>query len=173
MKTIALVSAALVGAALAPRTPIVQVRDVPNAPTVSIVAWESAQAQFGLRTRLRRDGSHLGEGRSGDHRLYLNTAFVKANGDSSTISVSHTGKVLRRQSGTEKDIDACRFGNVCSPNETVGLNVPDEYLRQNRDSLVVTFRPRGGRNWSVRLDGSLIDAYLTTIDSVSAAMKQQ
>ena len=173
MKTLVLLSAALIGATIAPRVPVIQVRDIPNAPTVSIVGWEAGEAQFGLRTRLRRDGSHLGEDRSGDHRLYLSSAFVKARGDSNTISVAHTGKVLRRSPGSERDVDACRFGNVCSPGETVGLNVPDEFLRENRDSLVITFRPRGGRNWSIKLDRPLLDAYLTTIDSVSAALKTQ
>lgn len=173
MKIPALISLGILGATAAVRIPVVQVRDIPNTPTVTIVAWEPGEAQFGLRTRLRRDGSHLGEGRAGDHRLYLSSAFVKANGDSNTISVAHTGKVLRRQSGTVKDVDACRFGNVCSPSETVGLNVADEFLREHRDSLIVTFRPKGGRNWIVRLEKPLIDAYLNTIDSVSAALKQQ
>jgi len=37
----------------------------------------------------------------------------------------------------------------------------------------VTLRPRAGQNWTIRIDGSVINAYLNTIDSVSAAMKKK
>lgn len=171
MKTLALVSACF-GAALATSavTPVVQVRDDANAPTIGIIAWEAGEAEFGLRTRLRRNGSHLGEGRANEHRLYLNTAYVDAKGGFA-IATAHTGKVLRN-AGNARDVDACRFG-ACSPNQTYGLAVPDELLRANRDSLVVTMRPRTGRSWVIRLDNSLIDSYLGTIDSVSAALKKE
>ena len=197
MKTSVLISGALVGAfaaAAAVRVPIVQVRDVPNAPFIEIVAWEPGEAQFGLRTRLRRDGTLLGAGR-GDHRLYLSTVFVDARGGFN-IASAHTGKVFRKMTGRppvkidagrgsrdsreerdsivgEKDVDACRFGNVCSPAETIGLAVDDKFLREHRDSVIVTFRPKTGRNWEIRLEKPLIDAYLATIDSVSASLKKQ
>lgn len=173
MKISVLVSGTLVGAFVAlaaSRVPIVQVRDLPNAPSIDIVGWEPGEAQFGLRTRLRRDGTLLGAGR-GDHRLFLSTVFVDAKGGFN-IANAHTGKVFRKMA-EEKDMDACRFDNVCSAAETVGLAVDDELLRANRDSLVVTLRPKTGRNWSIRLEKPLIDAYLATIDSVSASLKKQ
>ena len=167
-------SVVLVAAALAAHaglgSPVIQVRDVPHSPTVAIVAWDSDNGDFGLRTRLRRDGSPLGEGRVGEHRLYLSSVFVEAHGGFAH-AVAHDGKLLRNTDKTT-DGDACRFGNVCSPRETVGLGVSDEWLRQHRDSAIVTLRPRTGQNWTIRLDGALIDSYLRTIDSVSAALKK-
>jgi hypothetical protein len=169
MKLLILSAAALMASLAAVATPVIQVRDIEKAPTIAIVGWDAAQAEFGLRTRLRRDGSHLGDGRAGDHRLYLSSSLVEAKGGIAHAT-AHTGKLLRYSSGAVRDIDACRFGS-CSPNQTVGLAVADELLRENRDSLVVTLRPKTGRNWTIRLDKSLIDAYLGAIDSVGASLK--
>jgi len=152
-------------------SPVVQVRDMPNAPTVAIVAWDADNTDVGLRTRLSRDGKDLGDGRVGEHRLYLNSVFVDAQGGFAH-AVAQDGKLLRT-TDPARDVDACRFDNVCSPRETVGLGVSDEWLRKHRDSLVVTLRPRAGQNWTIRIDGSVINAYLNTIDSVSAAMKKK
>lgn len=172
MKTLALLTTTVLAAYAVSASPVVQVRDDPNAPAIAIVAWESSSAEFGLRTRLRRDGSHLGEGRVGDHRLFISSSFVQANG-AFTHAVSHNGKLLRI-TNTVRDVDACRFGGgVCSPAQTIGLSVADKFLRENRDSLVVTLRPQTGRNWSIRLDRPLIDAYLNTMDSLSASLKKQ
>lgn len=174
MKTFALFSAFLLAGFATAATPIVQVRDVPTMPFVGIVAWQPGEAAFGLRTRLRRDGSHLGEHRSGEHRLYLATNFVEANGPWNH-AIAHTGKLLRNITGprdTVRDVDACRYGGGCSPNKTVGIGVPDEFLRQNPDSLVISLRPKTGRNWTIMLDGQLIKAYLATVDSVAASLKK-
>lgn len=174
MKTLALVSAVLLSTLAAITTPIVQVRDVPTMPFVGIVAWQPGEAAFGLRTRLRRDGSHLGENRTGEHRIYLSTAYVEANGPWNH-AVAHTGKLLRNITGprdTVRDVDACRYGGGCSPNKTVGIGVSDEFLREHRDSLVVTLRPKTGRNWAITLEGELIKAYLATVDSVAASLKK-
>jgi hypothetical protein len=205
MNTLALVSIPFLVAFAATSRPVVQVRDIPNAPTVSIVGWDNLSPEYGLRTRLRRDGSHLGEDRVGEHRLYLSLVFVEANGGF-THAVAHHGKLLRTiasgratagQRGTPRgldtafmrdtrgrdtdgvrdtegvrDADACRFGNVCSPATTVGIGISDELLREHRDSLVVTLRPRNGRHWTIRLDSALINAYLATTDSVSASLKK-
>jgi hypothetical protein len=169
MKTLALVSA-LVAAVATIATPIVQVRDVPTMPYVSIVAWQPGEAHFGLRTRLRRDGSHLGENRVGEHRLFLNSVYVESNGGYNH-AVAHSGKLLRNIAGTISDAEACRYG-ACSPAKTLGIGVSDEFLRQHRDSLIVTMRPKVGRNWVIRLDSALINAYLTTVDSLAATMKK-
>jgi hypothetical protein len=174
MKTLALISTAFLVAFATFAIPVIQVRDVPNAPNIVIVGWEAGDANYGLRTRLRRDGSHLGEGRVGEHRLFLSSVFVEANGGFAH-AVAHNGKLLRNITGardTVRDVDACRFGNVCSPAKTVGVGVSDEFLRENRDSVVVTLRPRTGRHWTIRLDRSLIDAYLGAMDSVSASLKR-
>ncbi|MGH7604667.1 MAG: hypothetical protein ACRENK_11810 [Gemmatimonadaceae bacterium] len=171
MKTAALISAISLVAFAPFDTPIVQVRDVPNSPLIAILAWDAADAAYGLRTRINRDGENIGEARRGEHRLYLDQAFVDAHGGFA-LAVAQDGKLLRHASN-EQDPDACRFDNVCSPRQTVGLGVADEWLRQHRDSVVVTLRPRTGQNWSVRFDGSLINAYLNTIDSVSASLKKK
>jgi hypothetical protein len=170
MKAITMVSAALLVAYASSPRPITQVRDVPTAPSIGIVGWDAESPEYGLRTRLRRDGSHLGEGRVGEHRLYLSSVLVEANGPFAH-AVTHNGKLLRN-TGNARDVDACRYGNVCSPNATVGVGITDEFLRENRDSLVVTLRPRTGRLWTIRLDRSLIDAYLAAMDSVSASLKK-
>jgi hypothetical protein len=174
MKTLALVSAVFVVAFASVPLPIVQVRDVPTMPYVGIIGWEAGEADYGLRTRLRRDGSHLGENRVGEHRLFLNAIYVEANGGFNHATV-HNGKLLRNIMGardTVRDVEACSYGNVCSPDKTIGLGVSDEFLRQNRDSIVVTMRPRTGRSWIIRLDRNLIDAYLGTMDSVAASLKK-
>jgi len=152
-------------------TPVVQVRDFSNTPVVAIVAWDADNADVGLRTRVGRDGKDLGDARVGEHRLYLSSIFVDSHGGFAH-AVAHDGKLLRTTSNA-RDVDACRLDNICSPRETVGLGVSDEWLRQNRDSVVVTLRPRTGQNWTIRIDGSVIKAYLNTIDSVSAAMKKK
>ena len=169
MKCILLLFSGVLTAMTAFGTPVVQIRDVANAPTVSVIAWDASNAEFGLRTRLRRDGSHLGEGRVGDHRLYLSSSFVESSGGF-VHAVAHTGKLLKT-TATLRDVDACRFG-ACTPNMAAGLAVSDEFLREHRDSLVVTLRPKTGRNWSIRLDGAVIGAYLSAIDSVSATLKK-
>lgn len=171
MKISALLASCLLMAFAPFQTPIVQVRDFGNSPTLDIVGWDASDAEVGLRTRLRRDGSHLGAGRVGEHAIYLSSAFVTAQGGFAH-AVAQDGKLLRNM-GNANDADACRLDNVCSPRSVVRLGVPDEWLRQHRDSVVVTFRPRTGQNWTVRFDKSLIDAYLSKIDSVSASLKKK
>lgn len=171
MKIATLLSAPLLLAFGKFGTPVVQVRDFPNAPVVAVVAWDTDDADVGLRTRVDHEGKDLGDARVGEHRLYLSSVSVDAHGGFAH-AVAHDGKLLRTTSDA-RDVDACRLNNVCSPRETVGLGVPDEWLRKHRDSIVVTLRPRSGQNWTVRIDGSVINAYLNTIDSVSAAMKKK
>ena len=169
MKSIILFATVALGALSALGTPVIQVRDDAKAPTVAVLAWDAGNAEFGLRTRLRRDGSHLGEGRVGDHRLYLSSSFVESSGGFAH-AVAHTGKLLKT-TATLRDVDACRFG-PCTPILATGLAVSDEFLREHRDSLIVTLRPKTGRSWSIRLDGAVIGAYLAAIDSVSATLKK-
>jgi len=170
MKLAALTAAAL-GAFATFDSPVVQVRDLAKEPTIAIVAWGAANSQYGLRTRLDRNGEDIGAARHGEHRLYVDPALVDARGGFA-LAVTQDGKLLRK-TNDERDPDACRFDNVCSPAQTIGLGVPDSWLRSHRDGLVVTFRPHTGQNWTVRLDGSVIGAYLATIDSVSASLKKK
>jgi hypothetical protein len=171
MKQIALLSAVLLAGFGAFQTPVVQVRDVPNTPTIPILAWDAGQADYGLRTRVNREGEDIGDVRHGEHRLYLASAFAAAHG-AFAHAVAQDGKLLR-QANDADDPDACRFNGVCSPAHTIGLGVPDEWLRKHPDSLVVTFRPHTGQDWTIRLDGSVIHAYLNTIDSVEASLKKK
>lgn len=197
MKILALGATLLVASLATSDTPLVQVRELPNGSTISIVAWNAGDATVGLRTRLRRDGSLLGEDRADEHRLYVSSSLVEAHGgfafrDSTerqgepfprprtrgssaqgqfTLRATNYDGKLLRNAGNATDEDACRFGNVCSPKATIGLGLPDEWLRQHRDSIVVTMHARDGQNWTVRLDRPVIQAYLATIDSVSAALK--
>lgn len=170
MKPLVLIAAVAVTAAHILDTPVVQVRDVPGSPLISIVAWNAEDAQFGLRTRIRRDGSVQGDPRGGEDRLYLSRSFVDAHGGFAH-AVTQDGKVLRN-TGNSNDPDACHFGGVCSPSATVDLAMSDEWLRNHRDSVVVTFRPQTGQKWSIRFDRSIIDGYLAAIDSVSASLKK-
>lgn len=147
---------------------VVQVRDIPNAPVIAIVAWTPGQGDYGLRTRIGRDGTHLGHSRKGEHRLYLDSKFAENQGGFAHASVN--GKVLR-STGSERDMDACRFGE-CSPQSTVGVGVSDEILRENKDKFVVQFRPRGERPWEVTVRADLIEAYLAAVDSVTASVKK-
>lgn len=171
MKKTALLSAVFLAGFVSFQTPVVQVRDVPNAPTIAVLAWDAASAEYGLRTRINRDGVDIGEARRGEHRLYLEPNFVEGHGGFAH-AVTQDGKLLRPMSA-EDDPDACRFDNVCSPSHTIGLGVPDEWLRKHRDSLVVTFRPQTGQNWTISIDGPVINAYLNTIDSISASLKKK
>lgn len=169
MKTLGLIALASVAALGTFDTPVVQVRDVASSPVVSIVAWDAADANVGIRTRLRRDGSILGQDRSGEDRLYISSSMVDARGGFA-LAVTQDGKLLRK-AGKASDPDACRFDNVCTPRSTVDLGVPDEWLRQHKDGIEVTMRPHDGQNWTVRLDGAVIAAYLAAVDSASAALK--
>jgi len=77
-----------------------------------------------------------------------------------------------KMTGTSRDIYACYFGS-CSPFETLGVRIPDELLRANRDSVAVRFYGRGGRELIVTVRRDLIDAYLSSVDSVSAALRRR
>lgn len=148
----------------APERVTVEVRYFPFSPTVAVVAWAPAEAAYGLRAWIRRDGSLIR-----DHRLYVSTyyepavrAFPQAVVPSKPLLVT----------GISHDIYACYFGDSCSPPETFGARVPDEVLR-GRDSVAVKFYGRGGRELVVTIRRDLIDAYVAAVDSVSAALRRR
>jgi hypothetical protein len=155
-------AAALDSAAAA--APVVRVRDFPGAAATTVVGWIAAESAYGLRTRVRRDGT-LGGSRDGEHELYLDVLYVQNRAGFSHAATP--GGLLLRRSGQRRDIDACRGGEPCSPMEITGLVLPDTLLRADRDSLVVVMHRLAGGNWHVTLPRSLIDAYLAAVDSVA------
>lgn len=168
MKTLALICAAVL-AATAAASNVIQVRDVPNANTVSVLAWSVGESNFGIRTRIGRDGKIVGEGRAGDHRLYVDAAVADAKGGFTRAVVPPSTNL--RLLNKEKDTDACRFG-ACSPMEAYGVNLADKLLRESKGDIVVQFRPSTGDNWEYTLRRDLISAYLATVDSVAASFKK-
>jgi hypothetical protein len=151
-----------IGATPEPAT--VQVRYFSFSPTVSVVAWASSEAGYGLRAWMRRDGSLIR-----DHRIYVSTFYEPA-----VRAYPHAAVPPRklRMTGISRDVYACYFGERCSPPETYGARIPDELLRASRDSVAVTFYGRG-RELTVTVRRDLIDAYLTAIDSVRAQLRRR
>ncbi len=149
--------------------PIVQVRDFAGSSVVSVLAWDAADAAFGLRTAVNRNGTLVGGLRYGDHQLYM-TPFYYWYMGGFAHATAEPGKPLLR-TGWSGDAQACFYGTRCSPVDAVGVRLPDALLRANRDSLVVTFdAPRDP--WSITLRRALIAAYLTAVDSVVAEMRK-
>jgi hypothetical protein len=77
-----------------------------------------------------------------------------------------------QMTGVSRDAYACYFGK-CSPFETIGVRIPDEFLREIRDSVAVTLYGRGGRELTITVRRDLIDAYLAAVDSVSAELRKR
>jgi hypothetical protein len=128
-----------------------------------VVAWPSDDGSYGLRTSIRRDGSIVR-----DHRLFVGTYFepwVRR------LHLAVAPPTQFRMLGVSRDALACRFGK-CSPFETIGVRIPDAYLRASRDSLPITLRGWDGRDLTITVRRDLIDAYLAAVDSVSAALRR-
>jgi hypothetical protein len=144
-------------------TATVQVRFYKSAPTVSVVGWTNGDAGFGLRSSVRRDGSLVH-----DHRFYVSSYYDPAIRSYHIVSVP---PVQLERLGTSRDVFACYYGK-CSPFVTLGWRLTDEMLRGARDSLVVQFHGRQGREMSIAVPGTLIAAYLTAVDSVTASLRK-
>ena len=151
--------------------PIVQVRQFPSSARVSVVGWTSDETAYGLRAEVSRAGDLVGGYRRGDHRLYLTPVYVSDKGGFSHAMLP-PGALLRRM-GVSTDYDACRYGDSCSPRETIGIGIPDSVLRTHRDSLVVLFRRTSASDWTITLRRELIDAYLGAVDSVAATLRRK
>ncbi|HST08175.1 MAG TPA: hypothetical protein VLJ83_08375 [Gemmatimonadaceae bacterium] len=158
-----------------PGPPIVQVREYTKSPAVVVVAWEPDDNGFGLRTELRRDGSLVS-----DHQLYVDTYYDggvaltkspilrRANWNvAETLVPAH--QVLL-STGVSHDLYHCFWG-PCSPYEVRGIRIRDEMLRSNRDSIAVKLYGRGDADIVLTARRDLIDAYLSTVDSLSAALR--
>jgi hypothetical protein len=142
----------------------VQLRYFSFSPTVSVVAWPAADAGYGLRAMVRRDGSLVR-----DHSLYVGT-YYEPWVRSLYLAVAPP-RQFRRQ-GVSRDSFACYFGK-CSPFETLGIRITDEFLRANRDSVAVTLYGHDGRAVTITVRRDLIEAYLAAVDSVSAALRKR
>jgi hypothetical protein len=151
--------------------PIVQVRDYWHSASVSVVAWDVDDPEFGIRTSITRSGKLVGGLRTGDHSLYMTPYLLRDMGGFAHAAVDpKKGELL--STGTRGDAYACFYGKTCSPMVTVGVRIPDSMLRENRDGLEVTFYPRVEDPWSLYLRRELISAYLIKVDSVVRAMKK-
>ena len=156
--------------------PVVQIREYPHSPTVAIVAWSPDENEFGLTAQLRRDGSLIE-----DHQLYVSTWY---DGGMSLTNVALLrgkwrvaqtvvpAKRLLLSTGVSRDPYHCFWGTSCSPYEVRGLRVPDGLLRENRDSVAVRLYGLAGREIVVTVHKPLIDAYLSTVDSVANALRR-
>ncbi|MGH7652101.1 MAG: hypothetical protein ACREMS_09685 [Gemmatimonadaceae bacterium] len=151
-------------------SPVVQVRAFPGSSVISIVAWNSDDPEFGLRTSVSRTGELVGGLRLGDHRIYMTPFYAHTMGGFKYASVRPNQLLLR--TGRQGDSYSCFYGDECSPMATVGVRIPDSLLRANRDSLVVTFYPKIQDSWTITFRRDLIDAYLSEVDSVVAGLRK-
>jgi hypothetical protein len=143
---------------------IVQVRYFSFSPTVSVVAWTRGSG-YGLRGWIRGDGSLVM-----DHRVYVSTYYHPAVRSFPWASIPSRPLFM---TGISRDDYACYFGESCSPFETFGAFIPDKVLRPGRDNIPVTFYAYDGRELVVTVQQQLIDAYLVTVDSVSAELRRR
>ena len=153
-------------------TAVVRVREFPQSSTVTIVAWGANDPRYGLRAMLRRDGSLIR-----DHHLYISTGYAPSTGTGILIvprdyiqTVAPSGHALRYQ-GVFRDYQPCLGGEGCSPSEAFSARVPDELLRAGLDSLTVRLAARGGTDATLTVPGEVIVAFLSTVDSVSTALR--
>ena len=141
-------------------------------PTVSIVAWDDEEIDYGLRAVVRRDGA-LVEG----HQFYVSTyyfpdyrAFFRGNWYAFTRSMELSRPL--RFAGVFHDIHRCEGVSVCSPYETFNARIPDEFLKAGHDSLVLKLYSRNGHEEIFTLRRDMIDAYLEKVASVSEALRK-
>jgi hypothetical protein len=160
--------------------PVVQVREYSRSPTVSVVAWMPDANAYGLRATVRRDGTLIQ-----DHTLYVSTYYGnvsispyvspvylrQARGRGFVTTVVPEDQVLL-STGILRDVQSCFGWPKCSPYETRGVRVPDAVLRANRDSLAVRFYGSAGSELIITVYRDLIDPYLATVDSLSAALRK-
>jgi len=141
-----------------------------------VLAWEPDENGLGLSTELRRDGSLVS-----DHRLYVSTYYNgrisltdapllrRANWNVAEAVVPAHQVLL--STGVSRDPYHCYWG-PCSPYEVRGIRIRDEMLRSNRDSIAVKLYGRGDAPLVVTVRRDLIAAYLSTVDSVAAALRK-
>lgn len=164
-----------------PPPTIVQVREFPHSSIVEILAWSPEQSMYGFRAVLTRDGTLVR-----DHRLYVSTYYrggvslrwsSSQNGYASYpgfVQTADSAPRLLRSAGVARDDDACFYDwHHCSPPVTFSVRVPDQLLREKRDSIGVRLYQRGGNEIVVTLYRDVIDPYLKTVDSVATALRRK
>lgn len=143
--------------------PVIQVRDFPSSSLVEVVAWNTSEPAFGLRTWVRRSGAP-----DRYHRLWVNSDFGPGGRDVAQA------QGLKRPLPVTNATDAqnCLDGK-CSPNSTFGARLPDGPFRESKEDVAVKFITGGGSDFTFTLRRGLIDAYLATVDSVVASLKKK
>lgn len=147
---------------------VVEVRTYSISPTLSVIAWDAAEPEWGIRTVVPRNGERRpATSRLTDHRLYIaTTAIVEPGGPRRASLDSHA----LRLDPVMRESHACDGGN-CLPAATYGIAIPDTIMRSDRDSLVVKLYTRTDSELSFTLRRDLIAGYLRAVDSVTAALR--
>lgn len=160
-------------AALEAGTPVVVVRNYPNSPVATVVAWTEEEPWQGLRADVRRDGTLVPF-----HRLFVSTfAFSDhrnfAGADWRAFARSMKESQPLAFESLTKDVFNCDGGKGCSPYEAFRVRIPDDFLRGSKesvqDSMMVKIFARNGEQSSVTLGRPLLTRYLAALDSVLAA----
>jgi hypothetical protein len=140
---------------------IVQVRDFPGSGTLDVIAWNSAEPTYGVRTFVRRSGAP-----DRYHRLWVN---VDVAGVREVTKAEGLNRPLRVS--TETDTQNC-FNGKCSPTSTVGARLPDDAFRASTGDVLVKFITPSSSELNFTLRRGLVDSYLATVDSVAKALKK-
>jgi hypothetical protein len=142
--------------------PMVQVKDVPTAPLIEVIAWNAAEPNYGLRSWVRRGGKP-----DRYHRFWVNKDMIPSAGD------INSAQSLDRSLPTTliNDTQNC-YNGVCMPNATIGARFLDDLLRSSKEDLLVTFFTTGGSRYPITVRKAVVDLYLTTMDSIIAAQKK-
>ena len=153
--------------------PVLRIREFPGSARTSVLVWSRDEAHVGLRAEVRRDDGRLtGDFQRDEHTLYLATSYVSTMGGFTRATVPPQHKLFLRRSWGRDDLACYGAGRAqCSPPSTVRLAIPDSVLRAPGDSVVVTFHSDWANPWTVSLRREIVDAYLRTVDSVSAARR--
>jgi len=142
--------------------PMVQVKDIPSAPLIEVIAWNAAEPNYGLRSWVRRGGKP-----DRYHRFWVNKDLIPSASD------INTAQSLNRSLPTTiiNDNQNC-YNGVCMPNSTIGARFQDDLLRSSKEDLLVTFFTTGGSKYPITVRKGVVDLFLTTMDSVIAAQKK-
>jgi hypothetical protein len=150
----------------------VVVRYYALSPTVSVVAWDVENADYGLRATVRRDGSLVR-----DHQLFVSTyyfvdlrEFFDADWEYFTPSLDAPQRL--EYQGMSRDVHSCEGDYGCSPYQIMSARIPDSLLRANRDDVAITVRGRNGTDELFTVRRDVIDKYLQRVDSVSAKLRR-
>jgi hypothetical protein len=149
--------------------PVVQVRDFWGQRTVSVLGFYDENETYGLRAEVRRDGELTSPRRRNDHRLFINSFVVYANGGFRRASVGTRNYPL--VTGYQFDPNACLKKPHCTPYRSITLGIPDSVLRNSRDGMVVLFERETPTQWTIALSAEMISAYLNAVDSVVATRR--